>query len=119
MCNKAADETQGDPLVYHPIITPGYRAPALYLSDGTPTFELFGPGYTLMYFIPKAADIRLFAKEADNLSLPFTIVSIEDEHAKSIYGLNLVLLRPDQHVAWRDQALPQNTRKLLKMISGN
>jgi 2-polyprenyl-6-methoxyphenol hydroxylase-like FAD-dependent oxidoreductase len=119
VCNEVGDEVQDDPLVYKPTTTPGYRPPALYLADGTPLFDLFGSGYTLLNFASKTMELGSFSAEADSLNLPFDVVSIDDEYARSIYGFNLVLLRPDQHVAWRGQNVPENINKIMKIVSGN
>jgi hypothetical protein len=64
-------------------------------------------------------ELGSFSAEADSLNLPFDVVSIDDEYARSIYGFNLVLLRPDQHVAWRGQNVPENINKIMKIVSGN
>jgi 2-polyprenyl-6-methoxyphenol hydroxylase-like FAD-dependent oxidoreductase len=120
--NESTDQGQNDPLVYHPTTTPGFRPPALFLKNRTPIFDIFGSGYTLLNFEPKALDVSSFALGVDQLNLPFTFVSVEDGHARSIYGYSLVLLRPDQHVAWRSQKLPNDPAtiiRILKKISGN
>ena len=44
------DEHQNDPVSYTPTTSPGYRVPAVYLEDGTPIYELFGPCYSLLNF---------------------------------------------------------------------
>lgn len=122
VCNENTDKGQDDPLVYHPTTTPGFRPPALFLKNRTPIFDIFGSGYTLLNFEPKALDVSSFALGVDQLNLPFTFVSVEDGHARSIYGYSLVLLRPDQHVAWRSQKLPNDPAtiiRILKKISGN
>jgi len=122
VCNENTDKGQDDPLVYHPTTTPGFRPPALFLKNRIPIFDIFGSGYTLLNFEPKALDVSSFALGVDQLNLPFTFVSVEDGHARSIYGYSLVLLRPDQHVAWRSQKLPNDPAtiiRILKKISGN
>ncbi len=119
VCNEKGDKAQDDPLVYHPTTTPGYRPPALYTADGIPIFELFGQGFTLLNFGLSEFKITPFKTSAEDLGVPFKVVSIEDEHVKSIYRYNLVLLRPDQHVAWRGQNAPKNSLEILQIVSGN
>jgi len=106
-------------LIYYPTTTPGYRSPALYLADETPIFKLFGSGFTLLNFGLSPKETNIFETSAANLGLPLDIVLIDDEHAKSIYRYNLVLIRPDQHVAWRSNQVPPNARKILKIASGH
>ncbi len=119
VCNTTDDEHHDDPLHYIPTTTPGYRPPAIYLGDGRPIFDLFGPGYTLLQLAPDQADASAFEAAASDLKLPLKVVPLKDRLAQSLYGHNLVLLRPDQHVAWRGQSLPDNVRRVLKTVSGN
>lgn len=116
--NADGDEHQDDPLRYIPTTTPGYRPPALYLNDGTPIFSLFGPGFTLVNFAPGAIDAEVFRSEAAAIGLPLIVREIRDPHARSVYGRDLVLLRPDHHVAWRGQKAPDNVREILKRAIG-
>ena len=41
-----------------------------------------------------------------------------DRHARSVYGHDLVLLRPDHHVAWRGRKVPENEGEILRRVSG-
>ena len=118
VCNEPGDEIQDDPLIYHPTTTPGYRSPALYVANETPIFELFGAAFTLLNFGLNTKEIIIFEMDAADLGLPLDIVFIDDDHAKSIYRYNLVLVRPDQHVAWRGNKVPSNAKEILKIVSG-
>jgi len=46
-------------------------------------------------------------------------LDIRDDHAANIYEKNLILVRPDQHVAWRGNNLPQNPVNIIDKIRGN
>ena len=122
VCNEDSDETQDDPLVYVPTTTPGYRPPGIYLGDGTPVFDRFGPWFTLLDFgLDFGSDgaAGAFEAEAETLGVPLRTVSVEDDHARSLYGYDLVLIRPDQHVAWRGNRAPGNLAGILRRVSGN
>jgi 2-polyprenyl-6-methoxyphenol hydroxylase-like FAD-dependent oxidoreductase len=118
VCNEPSDECQDDPLVYLPTTTPGYRPPAVYLANGQPLFGLFGPEYTLLNLESDAIDSRKIEKSASSIGLPLTVVSIDDDHVRSLYRYNLVLIRPDQHVAWRGQQAPDNIEEILNKVAG-
>ena len=83
---------------------PGARAPNVFLPDGRPIFDTFGRGFTLLSFgggpCPSLDDA------AREVGLPLSVVHIEDPHAAKLYERRLVLVRPDQHVAWRGNADP-------------
>ena len=40
------------------------------------------------------------------MHLPFTVVHLTDPAARKVYSAENVLIRPDQHVAWRGTELP-------------
>ena len=50
---------------------------------------------------------------------PLQILDIPDERPRDIYGYDLLLLRPDMHVAWRGNAPPQDAEKLARAVTGN
>ena len=47
------------------------------------------------------------AAEAASRALPFTVVHLSEPSLRAVYGDGTVLVRPDQHVAWRGAALPE------------
>jgi 2-polyprenyl-6-methoxyphenol hydroxylase-like FAD-dependent oxidoreductase len=118
VCNEPGDEHQDDPLVYQPTTTPGYRPAAVYLADGQPLFDMFGPEFTLLNFEPDTIDCREIERCATSIGLPLKIGSVTDDHVKSLYQYNLILIRPDQHVAWRGQQVPDNIEEILMKVAG-
>jgi hypothetical protein len=50
--------------------------------------------------------------------MPLAVLNIEDAHAHSLYGRNLVLVRPDQHIAWRGNAEPSACLDLIDRLRG-
>ncbi|GFF24982.1 hypothetical protein IFM61606_09310 [Aspergillus udagawae] len=92
------------PRKYTPSTMPGYRAPHVYLTTGTPVSHLFGDGFTLVAF-PQieelATSIGLLRESAQKRALPFDIVELPGEvHAHEVWGASLVLVRPDGFVSW-------------------
>jgi hypothetical protein len=83
----------------------GGRPPHVFLKDGkTGIFDLFGTGreYTLVDFTDEGRYIRRFEGEAKKLNIPLKAIHLQDEeHARSVWERNAVLIRPDDHVAWR------------------
>jgi hypothetical protein len=47
---------------------------------------------------------RAWRNAALHQGIPLDIVSIDDARLTSIYAADLVLVRPDQHIAWRGRA---------------
>jgi hypothetical protein len=50
---------------------------------------------------------------------PLQILDIPDERPREIYGYDLLLLRPDMHVAWRGNTPPEDAENLARMVTGN
>jgi hypothetical protein len=47
------------------------------------------------------------------------VLNIGDRKARELYGHDLLLLRPDLHVAWRGNRPPEDPRALAKLVTGN
>ena len=47
---------------------------------------------------------KAFAAEAAARSLPLAIIHLADPAVRELYGADNVLIRPDEHVAWRGPA---------------
>ena len=82
---------------------PGSRAPHVFLEDGTTSiFDLYGLEYTIVDFTPSGALSREFATMAGDLNVPLKRVHLPHEpHVRKIWERDVVLVRPDGHVAWR------------------
>nr|WP_205877011.1 hypothetical protein [Mycobacterium gordonae] len=50
--------------------------------------------------------------------VPLTVVEVHDAHAHRLYERDLVLIRPDQHVAWRGNSAPSDPLRLIDTIRG-
>jgi hypothetical protein len=50
--------------------------------------------------------------------IPLSIVDLDAEDAAKLYDHKLVLVRADQHVAWRGDALPDDVVGLVNVLRG-
>ena len=73
--------------------------PSVVIGDGTPIFDRLGPWFTLACFgvSPSEALVAAAAKRG----VPMTVIGGEERDLTNIYGRGLLLVRPDQHIAWR------------------
>jgi 2-polyprenyl-6-methoxyphenol hydroxylase-like FAD-dependent oxidoreductase len=94
---------------------PGMRAPHLWLGE-TPIHDRFGPEFTLLKLGP--ADPAPIREAARARGLPLALVELADARARDLYGADLVLIRPDQHVAWRGNAAPPDPERLIDTVLG-
>lgn len=101
---------------YTPGAYPGTRPPSLFLQDGQAIFDLLGHGFTLLRF--DGLDVDAFAAAAAERGMPLKIVDVHDDRARTLYEHDLVLIRPDQHVAWRGNAVPGEPGAILDRVRG-
>ncbi|MEO7404986.1 MAG: FAD-dependent monooxygenase [Burkholderiales bacterium] len=102
---------------YVPTTWPGGRPPSVILEDGTALFDRFGPEFTLLDFAGYGrADALLSA--AKSRGVPLKHVVVRDQHARELYERDLVLLRPDQHVAWRGDHVPDDPGAVIDTVRG-
>jgi 2-polyprenyl-6-methoxyphenol hydroxylase-like FAD-dependent oxidoreductase len=87
---------------YTPLDRPGARAPHYWLAKGHALFDEFGPGFTLIDFgNPEGAAAIADAARARGVPLK-TVRPARPEG--DLYRTRLVLVRPDQHIAWHGDA---------------
>ena len=105
-----------DPLTYHPTTWPGARLPHIFLADGNSIHDRLGLWFTLVAL--DATETGAIEAAAKSLGIPLEILRIDRPDLRSLYERNLILVRPDQHVAWRGDALPADSEGLLKHVAG-
>lgn len=116
VCAEAGTPPALDDLHYRPSTWPGTRAPSLYLDDGRALFDLLGGGFTLIDFA--ATDTSGLERAAAACGMPLETLRIDDSHARRVYQRDLVLVRPDQHVAWRGDAPPEDAIAVIDRVRG-
>jgi len=118
---KDGKEPEWTPSRYVPTTWPGARPPHLFLSDGTAIFDKLGKDWTLFTFSDDDNGQQLLLDAAKSLSVPVVHVNLSGEElAKKLYEKNLVLVRPDEHVAWRADKLdsPEEAKSILSTVTG-
>ena len=96
---------------------PGCRTPHLWLRDGRSLYDVLGSDFTLLRF-DMEANIDGIIEAAAGRAVPLVVVDVDSSEAADLYSCKLLLSRPDQHVAWRDNKSPENPMKLIDRIRG-
>jgi 2-polyprenyl-6-methoxyphenol hydroxylase-like FAD-dependent oxidoreductase len=107
-----------DPRVYVPTARPGHRAPHAFLADGRSTLDLFGRGFALIGFGADAAQAASLLEAAKKRNLPLTFTAIAEPHIAALYQRKFVLVRPDGHVAWRGDHMPEDALCIIDVVRG-
>jgi hypothetical protein len=93
--------------------------PHLWLDDGTALHDRIGDGYTLLRLAHAKADTTPIEKAFAAWGAPLTALDVEDERPRELYGYDLLLLRPDLHVVWRGNRLPDDAARLADVATGH
>ena len=88
-----------EPLRYIPTTAPGTRMPSVLLRDGVPIFDRLGLWFTLACFGLPPSEALVAAAARRGVALD--VLQIDDPDIVRVYGRGLLLVRPDQHIAWR------------------
>jgi 2-polyprenyl-6-methoxyphenol hydroxylase-like FAD-dependent oxidoreductase len=107
-----------DPRAYVPTARPGHRAPHAFLTDGRSTLDLFGRGFALIGFGADAAETAPLLEAARKRNLPLTFTAIAEPHIAALYERRFVLVRPDGHVAWRGDRMPEDALCVIDVVRG-
>jgi len=108
------EDDQGN---YTPTTWPGARAPHVWLKDGRSTLDLFGKGFTLLV-LSRPTDTSAFTMATQKVGLPLGVVTLDEPQVQHVYERPLVLVRPDGHVAWRGDTVPQNAGVIIDKVRG-
>jgi 2-polyprenyl-6-methoxyphenol hydroxylase-like FAD-dependent oxidoreductase len=106
-----------DPTIYTPSASSGGRAPHLFLGSGDSLFDHFGTGFTLLR-LGGDADSSPLARAAQARGVPLTSFDVKRREGRDLYEADLALIRPDQHVAWRGNRLPDDCDALVAHVTG-
>jgi hypothetical protein len=102
---------------FTPSTVPGCQIPHLRLSDRRSLYDALGPEFTLIRSDPRV-QVSGLVSAASQKGVPLTVLDLDAPDARSLYRENLVLVRPDQHVAWRGDKEPASPIQLIDTVRG-
>lgn len=96
----------------------GHHLAPQVLSSGRSVFEELGRGFALIALDAPKADVEALRAAAEGLSIPLKV--IEDSYAggREAYGCRMILVRPDQFIAWTGDAGPSDAAALMRRVAG-
>lgn len=103
---------------YVPTTWPGARLPHVWLKDGTALHDRLGPGYTLLRFAETKVDTSNLQRALRATGAPLDVLAIRDDVARDLYRYDLLLVRPDLHVVWRGNQIPENAEAIAAVATG-
>jgi len=118
VCGEPGTRAPADPRVYHPTTVPGARLPSVFLQDGTALHDELGQWFTLVIFGRLDGSAWIYAARKQNV--PLKVISLNEPTLISIYEAPMIMVRPDQHVAWRGTRMDSSSHAevLLRQFLG-
>lgn len=93
------------PIDYHPTAAPGCLVPHIWLDESTSLYDRLGPDFTVLIDAASPAADRaaefVATTEASGIPAVVRTVTVHDHSLSEAWEAPVVLVRPDQHVAWR------------------
>jgi hypothetical protein len=111
-----------DAVAYTPSSVPGGRAPHIWLDQGrgrgSSLYDRLGIGFTLLRLDGQVAGGSGLETAASRRGIPLEVLDVPGEVARELYERDLVLIRPDQHVAWRSNRPPSDADRVWDTLVG-
>lgn len=108
---------------YKPSSVPGGRAPHVWIGDGRgygdSLFDRLGAGFTVLRLGPRPPTAGGLLAAFARRGVPVTTLDVPDMTARDLYERDIVVVRPDQHVAWRGNADPPDSDEIVTTMTGN
>lgn len=115
--SDGSPEPHDDAVGYAQGSRPGDRAPHVWLDADTSTLDLFGDGFVLMV-LADDADPTPLVEAAAMRGVPLKVAKVANEDVRRVYGVPLVLVRPDGHVGWRGKAAGRDALEIIDILRG-
>jgi hypothetical protein len=106
-----------DPNQYVPHARPGARAPHVWIGDWRALMDDFGRDFTLMK-LSTDMETSILETSANAHGIPLEVINVDNPEAKRLFCSDLVLVRPDHHIAWRGNAIPHDPDALMRKVAG-
>jgi 2-polyprenyl-6-methoxyphenol hydroxylase-like FAD-dependent oxidoreductase len=109
---------------YVPTSWPGARLPHVWLNNPTTPHnrtalhDRLGSGYTLLRLGGTRVDASNLERALRATGAPLDVLAVEDDVARDIYGFDLLLVRPDLHVVWRGNQVPEDAGTIAAVATG-
>ncbi len=96
----------------------GHHLAPRALSSGRNVFEELGDGFALLAFGVKDGAVAPFQAAAQTRHIPLKIIRDSCAGGREDYATRLVLVRPDQYVAWTGDSAPADLDAVMRKVAG-
>jgi hypothetical protein len=96
----------------------GHHLAPVRLSSGRNVYEELGPRFSLLALDVADADVQAFRDAADQLGAPLRVIQDDRLDGRGRYDARLILVRPDQFVAWASATVGDDPPGVLRRAIG-
>lgn len=103
---------------YDPTAWTGVRLPHIWVEPELSIHDLLGRSYAILRMGPKTEPVDAIVKAFQDIGAPIAALEFSQDRFRDLYGANYFLIRPDLHIAWRGNELPENPETLAALVTG-
>ncbi len=118
ICDDPGPQPAGHGYAYEPVSCPGARLPHTWADQQVAVHNLCRDGFALLRLGGTAADTGELEDALAALGVPLQVLDLPAPHVRALYGADLLLLRPDLHVAWRRDEPPTRPSQVAATVTG-
>ncbi len=105
---------------YEPTSWPGARLPHVWIEPGKiSVHDRIGDGYTLLRLGKTKSAASCLQSSFSKVGAPLSVLDIDDARVRDVYGFDYLLVRPDLHVVWRGNTLPNDPQEVARIVTGH
>lgn len=104
---------------YKPTTWPGARLPNVWLDGGQPLQDRIADGYTILKLAGTRVDVTPLGKALRARNAPVDVLEVPDRIARDVYGFDILLIRPDMHIVWRGNQMPEDSAAVANTATGH
>jgi 2-polyprenyl-6-methoxyphenol hydroxylase-like FAD-dependent oxidoreductase len=97
---------------------PGHHLAPGPLQGGDDVYQHLGPAFSLLALDADDESVAALVRAAAELAVPLTLLREDGGRLREHYGASLVLVRPDQYVAWCGDGAPDDAAGLFALVTG-
>jgi 2-polyprenyl-6-methoxyphenol hydroxylase-like FAD-dependent oxidoreductase len=103
---------------YNPTAWTGVRLPHIWVKPGVSINDLIGNTYAILRMGRHVEEVDALVTAFKQIGAPITVLDFPEDRFRQLYGANYVLVRPDLHIAWRGNTLPDDPTKVAAVATG-
>ncbi|KTD33231.1 FAD monooxygenase, PheA/TfdB family [Legionella nautarum] len=110
---------QDNPFVYQPKALPGYFAPHCRVGKNRNLYDYLSSEHSLlMTEQTNEQDVQPLIEQFAQKKVTLKLLILKDELIKKLYPKPYYLLRPDWHIAWHGDKMPQDVEGFVNQLIG-